>query len=166
MKAVLRRLASSTVVRQVTAGAALEVLPPASELSLPEGSWGVHGDHSTWLNEETAWIWPLIHAAEVKMERLVAQFPAGNDWRLAALNQAARELLLLEASDWPFLITTDQAREYAASRLEQHLHRFNRLASIVESDQFGPEEEHFLQTVASLDNPFAAIDYRVFAKRG
>jgi 1,4-alpha-glucan branching enzyme len=46
----------------------------------------------------------------------------------ALLAQAARELLLLQASDWQFLITTDGAPDYAAARLVAHHTDFKRLA--------------------------------------
>jgi 1,4-alpha-glucan branching enzyme len=47
------------------------------------------------------------------------------------LQQAARELLLLEASDWTFLITTGSARDYAEVRLRDHAHRFESIARLV-----------------------------------
>jgi 1,4-alpha-glucan branching enzyme len=47
------------------------------------------------------------------------------------LQQAARELLLLEASDWTFLITTGGARDYAEVRLLDHARRFESVATLV-----------------------------------
>jgi 1,4-alpha-glucan branching enzyme len=47
------------------------------------------------------------------------------------LQQAARELLLLEASDWTFLITTGGARDYAEVRLLDHARRFESIARLV-----------------------------------
>ena len=165
LKGVLERLARSESVGIITANDYLERYPPEEVLTLPESSWGAGGTHWTWLNPQTEWIWPLIHAAERRMEQLVAAYPQADGWRLRALNQLARELLLLESSDWPFLISTGQAREYASARFQQHLARFNRLAMIIEAGQLGPEEERFLDAVAVLDNPFPQIDYHVFAQR-
>lgn len=165
LKHVLRRLASSEQVALTTANDFLERFPPREALVLPESSWGAGGNHWTWRNPETEWIWPLIHGAERKMEQLVLENPSADGWRVQALNQTARELLLLQASDWPFLISTGQAKEYATGRFQQHLARFNRLAAIIESGQFGSDEERFLETTASLDNPFPTIDYRTFAER-
>jgi 1,4-alpha-glucan branching enzyme len=114
-------------------------------------------------------MWPLIHAAEAKMEQLVARYPNAEGRLRDVLNQAARELLLLTSSDWPFLVSTGQAKEYAggghAGRFQQHLARFNHLAMLADSGRLGGEAERFLVTVADLDNPFANIDYRVFAKQ-
>jgi 1,4-alpha-glucan branching enzyme len=48
------------------------------------------------------------------------------------LNQALRELLLLQSSDWSFLITTGQAEAYATKRIQQHRDRFYRLLDSLE----------------------------------
>ena len=67
------------------------------------------------------------------MEALVSARPAAEGELADLLNQAARELLLLQSSDWPFLVTTGQAKEYASERFTEHLERFNQLAAFVES---------------------------------
>jgi 1,4-alpha-glucan branching enzyme len=165
LKQVLRRLAGSEQIELTTANQFLEEFPPREVLTLPESSWGAGGGHWTWLNPDTEWLWTLIHGAERRMEHLVAEHPSASGWQLTALNQIARELLLLQSSDWPFLISTGQAREYATARFQHHLARFNRLAAIVESGRLGSEEERLVETTASLDNPFPSIDYRVFGER-
>jgi 1,4-alpha-glucan branching enzyme len=84
---------------------------------------------------------------------------------LGVLNQAARELLLLEASDWPFLVSTGQAKEYAIGRFQQHMARFNHLAAMADAGVVSEEDKRFLSTIVELDNPFPEIDYRVFKER-
>jgi 1,4-alpha-glucan branching enzyme len=110
-------------------------------------------------------MWPLIHEAERRMEGLVARFPDAQGEQLEVLKQAARELLLLESSDWPFLIDTRQAAEYATHRFQGHLARFNRLALLAEKEALDEEDRAFLQECQRLDNPFLNIDYRLFAAR-
>jgi 1,4-alpha-glucan branching enzyme len=132
---------------------------------LPEGSWGAGGGHFTWLNVDTQWMWPLIHGAELRMEQLVEQHPTAHGDLRELLNQVARELLLLESSDWPFLITTGQAKEYATERFMEHLDRFTKLADAAQAGQLSDETRAFLRTIEEQDNPFPAIDYRVFAPR-
>ena len=127
LKAVLRGLASRPAVELTTASRIVEEHPPREVLSLPESSWGAGGGHFTWLNDDTTWMWPLIHAAERQMEELVTRYPDADGPRRDVLNQAARELLLLQSSDWPFLVTTLQAKEYAVERFEEHLARFDQL---------------------------------------
>ena len=165
LKEVLRRLDKSDVVELSTAGDYLEAYPPEEVISLPESSWGQGGGHWTWLNPDTEWMWPLIHNAESSMERLVAAHPAAEGPLRDVLNQAARELLLLESSDWPFLVSTGQAKEYASGRFQQHMARFNHLVSIVGSGAVDDASLSFLTNVADLDNPFPGVDYRVFASR-
>ena len=55
------------------------------------------------------------------------------------LNQALRELLLLQASDWPFLITRNQAADYAELRFKEHHEYFLRLITLFEVVLSGEE---------------------------
>lgn len=166
LKEVLRGLAASPIVELSTASGIIEKYPPQTVMELPEGSWGAGGGHFTWLNVDTQWMWPLIHGAEVRMEELVARYPAATGELRELLNQSARELLLLESSDWPFLVTTGQAKEYASERFMEHLERFTKLAEIAEAGgELSDESRKYLASLEDMDNPFPAVDYRVFAAR-
>jgi len=165
MKEVLLQLTRDPEVAVTTAGGYLGEYPPEEAIILPEGSWGKAGDHSTWLNPETEWMWPLVHEAERRMEGLVARFPDAAGERLEVLKQAARELLLLQSSDWPFLVDTGQAVAYATDRFQGHLARFNRLAILAEKEPLDDDDRVYLQECQHLDNPFLNMDYRVFAAR-
>src|SRR5262249_12344225 len=88
-----------------TVGEALEVVPPRATLSLPEGSWGEGGDHRVWLNRDTEWTWDRLYSAEAEWTQHLNAGIDGHPDLSRVLTQAARELLLLEASDWQFLIT-------------------------------------------------------------
>ncbi len=162
---MLRRLAASQSVELSTASGYLERHPPENVVALPESSWGMGGNHFTWENVDTDWMWPLIHEAETRMERLVARHSTASGPTLEVLKQAARELLLLQSSDWPFLITTGQAGEYAIERFNDHHERFERLAALVEA---GPADESVGQLAAELyerDKVFADVDYRDWTAR-
>ena len=166
LREVLRLLAASKYVSLSTATGFIEEHPPETVISLPESSWGSGGNHFTWLNVDTEWMWPSIHDAERRMEELVDRFPNEGGQIRELLNQAGRELLLLQSSDWPFLVTTGQAKEYASQRFSDHVDRFNSLASIAErGDGITTEETAMLTALAERDNPFPGIDYRVFAGR-
>jgi 1,4-alpha-glucan branching enzyme len=165
LKEVLRRLASSEVVEQTTASDYIEQHPPEDVLALKEGSWGQAGNHFTWLNIDTHWMWPLVHRAERRMEELAQRHPGATGLQKELLEQAARELLLLESSDWPFLVTTGQAREYAVERFNQHLERFNQLAEMVEAGRLHEEARRICQELWELDKVFPDIDYVAFANR-
>ena len=165
LKAVLRGLAARPAVEMSTASRIVEQHPPDQVLSLPESSWGAGGGHYTWLNDDTEWLWPLIHGAELRMEDLVVRFPNADGTRREILNQTARELLLLQSSDWPFLVTTQQAKDYAVERFQEHLDRFDQLASLAESESWSSVDEDFLASLRERDNPFPTIDYREWAPR-
>jgi len=164
IKEVLRALASSEVVDLTTASAYVAENKPEQVMVVPESSWGVGGTHWTWDNPDTSWMWPSIHEAERRMEHLVELYPQAEGDALAVLNQAARELLLLESSDWPFLVTTGQARQYATERFRSHLGRFQQLADMVESG-FGPEARARAEELYELDKLFPEVDYRWFKGR-
>ena len=165
LKQVLLRLASSESVELTTASEIIEEHAPERVLALPESSWGAGGGHFTWLNQDTEWMWPIVHQAERQMEEMVALHPNATGEREAVLNQAARELLLLESSDWPFLVTTGQAKEYAIKRFNEHAERFKSLAEMAASESLNEDQRARLAELENLDNPFAAIDYRHFAER-
>jgi len=165
LKEVLRRLSRDDLVEISTVADYLVAHPPTEAMDVPESSWGNGGGHWTWLNPETEWMWPLIHNAEKKMEGAVKRYPQAEGELLAFLRQLARELVLLESSDWPFLITTGQAKSYAEARFKGHLARFERLYQAVNRGMFNNDDRHFLAEVQEVDNPFPEIDYRDFVCR-
>ncbi len=158
---VLRHLAGNKDIELTTASSYLERHPPTEVLHVPESSWGSNGTHFTWDNADTHWMWEPIYESEKRMEKLVARFPNPAENEKLVLNQAARELLLLQSSDWPFLVTTGQAREYAIQRFSQHLERFNRLVVSLENNM--PDYERAAE-FWELDKIFPDIDYRWFAQ--
>ncbi|HIE38600.1 MAG TPA: DUF1957 domain-containing protein, partial [Anaerolineae bacterium] len=158
IREVLRILAGSDRVELTTASGYLEDHPPEEVLALPEGSWGLGGGHWTWDNPETRWMWEPIHEAERRMTEIARRKAEGaSPDEEAVLNQAARELLLLESSDWPFLVTTGQAREYAIQRFTGHVERFERLVGSVEA---GRPDRALAEELWELDKLFPEVDFR------
>ncbi len=160
---VLRGLASDPAVELMTCAEYLETHPPEAAVSLPEGSWGQGGFHWIWLNEWTTWIWRRIYQAEAEMPGLAQAALGSSDPLLARIvSQAARELLLLEASDWPFLISTWTARDYAEARAAFHHEAFSRLAQMARRRAAGepvaPEDEVFLGECERRDSLFPDLD--------
>jgi 1,4-alpha-glucan branching enzyme len=166
IREVLRGLATSSSVDLTTASTFVREHQPDRVMAVPESSWGSGGNHFTWLNKDTEWMWPIIHEAESRMEQLVGAHPDAEGVQLEVLSQTARELLLLQSSDWPFLVTTGQAREYASQRFTEHADRFASLAQLAErGGQLTNEESEMLAALTFQDNPFPEIDYRAFANR-
>ncbi len=92
-----------------------------------ESTWGEEGYYRVWLNESNEWILPHLDVAMERMHHLARRFPDPDALERRALNQAARELLLAQASDWPFILRTGTSPEYARQRVTQHLLRFIEL---------------------------------------
>jgi 1,4-alpha-glucan branching enzyme len=114
----------------MTLGEALEEVTPHGPVALPEGSWGEGGDHRVWLNGDTEWTWDRVYSAEREWAEHLRLGDAGSAELRRVLNQVSRELLLLQASDWQFLITTGAARDYAERRVAEHYAEFKRLSEM------------------------------------
>jgi 1,4-alpha-glucan branching enzyme len=168
LAAVLDRLGDG--VRPTTASAFLEQSPPTERVALPEGSWGDGGGHQVWLNDATRWTWGPVHDAEARFERLarVATAVPTEPLLERLLSQAGRELLLLESSDWQFLITTFSARDYAELRLSEHADDFTRLADLaqrrLEGGSLTEADEQFLAAAEKRDSIFPDFDWHGYAK--
>jgi len=157
-------------IRLITCSAYLEKHPSSGYLSLEEGSWGKNGTNEVWLNPDTAWTWTHIYPAEVR----VRDVATGRLWKDGGLGeriakQLCRELLLLESSDWQFLITTEAAADYAIKRFNTHLDQFRAVSAAW--DQFAaggalePETDARLKEIEERDNIFADIDPALWTKR-
>jgi 1,4-alpha-glucan branching enzyme len=158
LEAVLRRIALSKDIQLTTALEYLNNHPPDTAIYLPEGSWGAGGTHFVWDNAETSWMWPIIYEAENRLAEAKEAYQDAKGRQRFSLDQAARELLLLQSSDWPFLVTTGQAREYAIQRFLQHVERFNNLLDALEAK----EENEVADTYWELDKVFPEIDFKWF----
>jgi len=141
--------------------------PPNKVVSIIEGSWGQGSSHWVWLNEWTTWTWKLIYDVENKTEKIMTKYGTTTDENLKKiLKQLARESLLLQSSDWQFLITTWSARDYAENRVSLHYENFNRLHAMAErygsGEQVDEGEWHFLGTLEVNDGLFPEIDLTPF----
>jgi 1,4-alpha-glucan branching enzyme len=151
---VLKKLQQSGV-RPQKAGECLEALHPHTLISLPEGSWGKGGFHWIWLNDDTSWIWEKIYGIEEEAKSL-KHLPVANKRRL--LKQFIREKFLLESSDWPFLISTWTARDYAENRAAEHFERAKALAGwLKRKEPLNPDEQKLLETWEEEDKLFEQI---------
>ncbi|MNS13222.1 1,4-alpha-glucan branching enzyme [compost metagenome] len=163
IKAVIRKMAANDEIRRVTVSELMEIQPPSIAIDLPESTWGAGGHYKVWMNPQVEFMWPIIHRCEQRMEELVRRFPDPvSELQGRALAQAARELLLLEGSDWPFLVTTGQAKAWAIERFNLHVERFETLADMLVANAL---DEETLEEIEEEDNLFEGIDYRVFKNR-
>ena len=131
---------------------------PSNQVARPSASsWGEEGFWRVWLNERNEWIYPHLHAAEEKMEQLVQRFQNPTALEKRALKQCARELLLAQSSDWPFILHTGTSAAYARRRVKEHLFRFMELHDQLLSVTL---DEDWLAQVEQRDNIFPDVDYR------
>ena len=94
----------------VTGQAAMPSHGPAVGGVGEPSSWGRDGDLSTWSGPQVAELAFATRAAELQV---VAAGPAAGP-------AAVRELLALQASDWPFMLSRGLAVPYARERFEGH----------------------------------------------
>jgi 1,4-alpha-glucan branching enzyme len=137
--------------------------PPQRFCRLPEFSWGEGSDHRVWINEQTRWMWEVEYRAEAKFGRNTYHLPwEKNDQIRELLKRAGRELLLLQASDWPFVVARGQAVDYGIRRFALHDHRYDIINNIVErvleGKDVSPLEAHQLRDMDIHDSVFPEID--------
>ena len=161
-----KRIHEDPDLESVSGSDVLSAEPDCPIITLPEGSWGEGGYHYVWLNEDNFWTWKRLYPAQRMMRKMAREMADGPAKEI--VQQAGRELLLAEASDWQFLISTFAARDYAEIRFADHVDRFERLSQIAERVHAGGEltatEQEFLEDCQQKDAPFADLDVKTWAK--
>jgi 1,4-alpha-glucan branching enzyme len=156
LEQVLRGLAHTPEVGTICACECLEG-GPVQETSPVESTWGYKGYYEVWVNGSNDWVYPELNRMEARLGRVAPQETGPLVDR--ALNQCARHLLLAQSSDWPFLLCTKTADEYAARRFRDQVRRFHALMDQVEE---GAVQEPVLRRLEWLDDPFPELDYHAF----
>ena len=134
---------------------------PSHQAATPSpSSWGDGGHLKVWLNEKNSRLYPHLHAAQERMTELARAHPRARGQTKRALQQAARELLLAQASDWPFILTTGTSPGYAEQRFTTHLSRFLLLHEQISA---GEVDEVKLREMEAKDNLFPKVNYRYWA---
>ena len=124
-------------------------------------SWGYKGYCEVWLEGSNDWIYRHLHEDADRMVELAQANPdPGSPLRQRALNQAARELLLAQSSDWAFIMKTGTMVEYACNRTRVHVLNFNHL---YEQIKRGDIDEPWLSEIERRHNIFPSIDYRIYS---
>jgi 1,4-alpha-glucan branching enzyme len=163
LQEVARRMAREPDLSASTVGDALDAHPATVAAALPEGTWGAGGDLRVWLNDELKLYWEIVGRAEDRFLDLwhrVHWTQRGPGTTL--LEAAARQLLLLESSDWPFVISTRGAVDYGLRRIMDHAARFDDLCNGVEDELSGggpdPVVIEALERSALMEPVFPDLD--------
>ncbi len=149
------------IVKMVTPSEYLREYP-VNQVALPSASsWGHKGYNEFWVEGSNDWIYRHIHEAGVRMKEMADKFSYlfGKSYKTSiyrrALNQAARELVLVQSSDWPFIMRTGTMVPYAHRRAKTHINRFLRIYKQVMNQCV---DEAWLTEVEKKDNIFLNID--------
>jgi len=124
-------------------------------------SWGNKGYHEVWLCGSNDWIYRHLHMAAGMMISLANQHSNAGGLYRRALNQAARELLLAQSSDWAFIMSTGTMVEYAVKRTKTHLLNFFKLQKEIQENCI---DDGYLKDLEFRNNIFPDIDYNWYAK--
>lgn len=145
---LIRKIHATRKIELITPGDYLQ-RHPCNQVATPcASSWGNKGYHEVWLCEANDWIYRHLHWAQDRMVQLAAAYPHAHGVLRRALQQAARELLLAQASDWAFIMATGTMVEYAVRRTKQHLLNFKGLWHQIRENRLEPgwlaalEERH------------------------
>jgi len=124
-------------------------------------SWGYKGYSEYWLNGSNHWIYPHLHEIADRMIEIASTHKNANGIMERALNQAAREVLLAQSSDWAFIMKTDTTVPYAVKRTEEHVENFNKIYKMIKDDFI---DEAFLNDLEYRNNIFPDIDFRIYSE--
>ena len=134
---------------------------PKCQVAQPSfSSWGYKGYSEFWLNGSNDWIYRHLDKAADRMVELAQRYDAADGLLKRALNQAARELLLAQSSDWAFIMKSGSHVEYAIKRTREHVRAFTRIYADLTA---GHIDEGWLGDLEQRNNLFPDIDYRVYA---
>ena len=133
----------------------LESRTAPQDLALPRSSWGLSGDDRAWWNSKTQPYWEQLYAVQEAFETLAATY----DPALPLMQQAARELFLLQSSDWPFLITSGTAGEYPLARIELHARRFAQCARALGNE---PHDDDIIEAAMRNDSLIRCVQMQAF----
>ncbi len=114
-------------------------------------SWGDKGFYDVWLNGSNSWIYNHLHHCEARLLQLFSE----KSNKKEIVNQMIVELLLAQSSDWAFLITTKDNKNYATMREKEHIENFNKLDEML---RLNIERTAFFDKIKQKNSLFGTID--------
>ncbi|MDK2820738.1 MAG: 1,4-alpha-glucan branching enzyme [Clostridia bacterium] len=140
----------------------LEIFPNNQPSTPCMSTWGANGYNEVWLDNSNDWIYRHLHHAAQEMINLANKYPSAEGILLRALNQAARELLVAQSSDWAFIMKTGTMVDYAVTRTKQHLSNFWDIKHYIDNNSLNDNSEK-IKDLEDKNNIFSDINYRIFA---
>jgi 1,4-alpha-glucan branching enzyme len=158
LEGVFRRLRETRgVLEAITLRGYLDRHPVSVQATPSASSWGAGGYGEVWVGQEAAWTWRHVHHATRYVGWLVQHHRRAEGRRGQALDQAIRELLLLQSSDWAFILKTGTATRYAQARIRAHVHRLRHLGHLVETGVVAGTDSIWLDDLCQRDNFVAGL---------
>ncbi len=158
LEAVYRRLHEANgEVHAITLREYLDRHPVCVEATPSASTWGAGGYGEVWVGHEAAWTWRHVHHATRYARWLVQKHRHEGGRRGLAVDQAIRELLLLQSSDWPFILKTGTATRYAEARIRSHVHRLRHLGHLIETGVIEGNDAVWLDDLRGRDNFLATV---------
>ncbi|MBN2616796.1 MAG: DUF1957 domain-containing protein [Spirochaetales bacterium] len=139
----------------------LEAYPDNQEINPVFSSWGEQGYAQVWIDSTNDWIYRHLFKIIEQMIELTERYPDATGLKRRALDQAAREVLLSLASDWPLIMKTGTTVPYATKRVKTHILNFHK---IYESLSENIVQTEWLTKLEKKNNLFPDISYLVFQK--
>ncbi|MDR2053125.1 MAG: DUF1957 domain-containing protein [Treponema sp.] len=136
---------------------------PRIETVMPEfSSWGTNGYAEMWLDASNDWMYRHVIHSLNRMVELAERFPNDSGLKERALNQAAREILLVQASDWPRMLYNQEFPDFARNQIEIGLRNFTTIYEALGSNYISTE---WLTRLERRHRIFPNINYRVFRRK-
>jgi 1,4-alpha-glucan branching enzyme len=158
LESVFRSLAETRgEVEAITLRAYLERHPVAYEATPSASTWGAGGYGEVWVGHEAAWTWRHVHHATRYVAWSVRNHRHASGRLGDVLDQMIRELLLLQSSDWPFILKMGTATRYAEARIRSHVHRLRHLGHLLDTQRVDGTDSIWFDDLCARDNFFAEL---------
>ncbi len=142
-------------IRMITPQEYLEEYPLNQVVEPSFSSWGSLGYSDIWLSKSNDWIYRHVYKVTERMKELVKRHYVSK-LEERAVNQAVREMLLAQSSDWVSMAESGLNPLYGINRVKEHLYNFNKLYSAILS---GSINESWLRSIERRNSIFKWIDY-------
>ncbi|MDO5295820.1 MAG: DUF1957 domain-containing protein [bacterium] len=127
LEEVLRLLAQPDIPLQSSHFSSLCHLEPLQQCTPNSGSANAGSFSANWLNERSSWIYKHNYLAGQRLLKMAKIGHQRDDFKRRLINQAARELMLAQSSDWPTLLSNDLDSKAARKEVRRHLAAFHKL---------------------------------------
>ncbi len=156
---LIRKIAfDQDTIKLATPGEYLERYPRNQVVQPSMSTWGNNGYNEVWLDDCNDWVYRHLSLIATEMVNL-ANIETDDPLIARGLNQALREVLLAQSSDWAFIMKAGTMVSYAEYRTKIHVHRFWRLHEQIMQGQM---DSRMLAEFEAENSIFPALDYRIY----